>query len=563
MEYVASLIRSAIETEFGITDLEPQLTVPDVEFGDLATNVALQLAGKVGDSPRNIAQKLQARLSVDNQVFQTVTIAGPGFINFAYSQAFWTGRLAELSAANSWELDSYRGQQIVIEYSDPNPFKELHIGHLYTSVVGDVLANLLQNAGAQLHRVNFGGDVGLHVGKTMWAIIEEFGGEYPKKLQDIPVASRATWLAACYVRGTTAYEEDEAAKAVIVNYNKAVYELHQTADEQSAFARIYWTCRQWSYESFDAFYARIGTSFEKYYPESQTAPIGLAAVREQLAAGIFKESDGAVVFDGEAVGLHTRVFINSAGLPTYETKDVGLALLKYQDYQFDRSIIITGNEQDQYMKVVIAAYGSFEPELAAKTTHLTHGMVRIKGHGKMSSRKGNTIRANQLLDMVNEQNTASTGEANWDVALGAIKYSFLKQRLGSDIQFDIEDSISTEGNSGPYIQYACVRATSILRKAEQLPRVETGEHLNEQEQRLIAKLDGFSQTLDSATAQLAPHLICTYLYELAQTFNRFYEHNPVIQDEQAISHRIMLVSAYVSVLQKGITLLGMTAPEKM
>jgi arginyl-tRNA synthetase len=436
----------------------------------------------------------------------------------------------------------------------------LHVGHLYTSIVGDAISNLLEHAGATVHRVNFGGDVGLHVGKTMWSIIDDLGGENFEKLTDIPETERSEWMARNYVKGTQAYDSDEAAKAEIIEVNKRVYHLFELKDHESPFAQIYWTCRQWSYEYFDAFYERIGTHFEKYYPESETAPVGLATVQEQLQKGVFELSDGAVVFKGEEYGLHTRVFINSQGLPTYEAKDIGLSIKKWRDYQFDESVIITGNDIVEYMKVVLKAIEQFEPNLSRRTVHLTHGNVKLTGGVKMSSRKGNFLRAVDVLDMVAEASRAINEGADNDAILGAVKYALLKQRMGADIIFDPKESVAIEGNSGPYLQYAHARACSILAKAGESRGELTG--LQASERNLLRKITEYPEVIERATAELMPHHICTYLYELAQKFNQFYEHNRVIDDErQAI--RLVLVRHYARTLKNGLNLLGITAPDRM
>ncbi len=343
METIAKALRATVHDLFQV-DADPVLTRPDEQFGDYSTNVAMQLARSVGKNPREIAEAIAVRLKTDlKDMIKEVTVAGPGFINLRLTDKQLLGTLTIATVTPQ----TYKGKEVVAEYSDPNPFKVLHAGHIYTSVVGAAIANLLEQSGATVHRVNFGGDVGLHAAKTMWAILEDLGGENPDELDSIPEDGRSEWMAKCYVTGTRVYEEDEAAKAAIVALNKRIYGLFSDNDHESPFAKIYWTCRQWSYDYFNAFYGRIGTPFEKYYPESEVAPIGLATVKEQLKKGVYEESDGAVVFDGEKYGLHTRVFINSQGLPTYEAKDVGLAMKKWQDYHFDRSIIITGNDIDE------------------------------------------------------------------------------------------------------------------------------------------------------------------------------------------------------------------------
>jgi len=547
-------VEVASKEVFGV-DVQVVLTRPDEQFGDYATNVALQLANKLKKNPREVAEALAdyLRKKLETTV-SDIAVAGPGFLNFRLQDSgLW--QLAETPPAKR-----LAGQKIVAEYSDPNPFKVLHAGHLYTSVVGDAVANLLEQAGAAVHRVNFGVDVGLHVGRSMWAIVGRLDGEHPEKLNDVPEDKRAEWMAEAYVQGTQEYEESQFAKQEIIKLNKRVYQLHTDNDHQSPFAQIYWTTRQWSYDYFDKFYDRIGSHFERYYPESTVSTIGLETVRGHIGQ-VFEESKGAIVFKGEKFGLHTRVFINSEGIPTYEAKDVGLIMQKWEDYHFDRSVVITGNEQLQYMEVVLKAVEQFAPALAQGTTHMTHGMVKMKGGVKMSSRKGNILRAVEVLDAAAVANKTLTGNEDEQVVLAAVKYAFLKQRLGGDIIYDPEESVAIEGNSGPYIQYAHARARSILAKVKDQSTAHDGP-LEADERSLLRKISEYPEVTQKATDELMPHHICTYLYELAQTFNRFYEKNRVLDDpRQAI--RLQLVSDYAKTLKNGLSLLSIDAPSKM
>lgn len=550
-------ISQIVQELFNVT-VSVALTRPDPQFGDYATNVAMQLAKQVGKNPREIAEAIVERLRQADD-FSEVTIAGPGFINIRLKDAVLLTMLEEQPEK------SLAGKVVVTEYSDPNPFKVLHAGHLYTTLVGDVISRLLESAGASVHRVNFGGDVGLHVAKNMWAIVRALGGELPEGLvvAGKDPHERAAWLSARYVEGNTAYEDDESLKAEIIEVNKRIYQVHADSDHQSGFAQIYWTCREWSYDYFKVFYGELEViPFEKYYPESVTTPTGVATVKEQLQKGVYEESDGAIVFNGEKYGLHTRVFINSQGLPTYEAKDVGLIMQKWHDYHFDTSVIITGNDIVEYMKVVQKSIEQFEPELTKRSVHLTHGNLKLEGGKKMSSRKGNVLLALDVLDAAHEAVRELMGTNVTSTVLGAVKYAFLKQRIGGDIVYNPKDSVSLEGNSGPYLQYAHARAKSIMRKSTTTPAELANMTLEDTERLLVRKLSEYREVIEHAQHELLPHYICTYLYELAQEFNRFYEKNKVVGSARE-AERVALVQHYAVTLKNGLGILGIEAPDVM
>jgi arginyl-tRNA synthetase len=235
-------------------------------------------------------------------------------------------------------------------------------------------------------------------------------------------------------------------------------------------------------------------------------------------------------------------------------------MTKWADYHFDKSVVITGNEQEQYMSVVLKAVEQFAPELTGATSHLTHGMVKLRGGVKMSSRKGNILRAVDVLDAAHEANKAANGQDSEETALAAVKYAFLRTRMGGDIIYDPAESVALEGNSGPYLQYAHARARSILAKASsQATQVDT---LEADERSLARKIGEYHEVIDKAVSELMPHHVCTYLYELAQTFNRFYEHNRVIGDSRE-AVRLTLVHRYADTLKSGLSLLNISAPDHM
>ncbi len=600
MEKIREQLKKVVKLLFD-TETEIELTVAPVETGaDYACNVAMRLAKVAHKAPLQIAEEIQRELEKAELLeIERIEVAAPGFLNLRLSAGYLKQKANELVASDAQFLrkmpDTYDGKMVVTEFSDPNPFKVLHVGHLYTSVVGDSISRLLELAGAEVKRVNFGGDVGLHVGKTIWVLLQD-----QEKWQNLTIEQ----IAHCYVMGTQAYEEDETAKQEITTLNKIVYALAELGQDKSyerlqlekvaedferptaeiaTIAELYWQGRTLSYEYFKDFYAQIGVKFDKFYPESTVVDKGLTEVREHTGE-VYEESKGAIVYKGEKVGLHTRVFINRDGVPTYETKDVGLIFTKWADWHFDESVVITGNEQTDYMKVVLASVAEYAPELVERTRHLTHGLVKLKGGVKMSSRKGNFLRAVDVLEMVRgilaEKND---GEVDEKVVLAAVKYAFLKYKMGGDIIFDPEESVSTTGNSGVYLLYSTVRAKKILQKIGERRDLQKVDEKREKtcepvenpvensknrvemltfERGLYKKIVQFEEVLSEAVLGKAPYKVCNYLYELAQEFSRFYEHEQVVGGERE-TELGEIVRIYADVMVKGLGLLGIEVPERM
>jgi len=553
-EKIIKSFKETTEQLFSVSDIEVELTRPEEKFGDYATNLALKLSKELNMPPREIADKIQQYLSEYKPKFlDEITVAGPGFINIKITET------ELLKQSEKVSVKTYKDLSVVAEYSDPNPFKVLHVGHLYTTIVGDSIANILSYSGAKVHRVNFGGDVGLHVAKNIWAMLADLGAEDSKLLNKIDKDKRSEWLSACYVKGNNAYEENDKAQEEIKTLNKRIYKISYDKDNESELGKIYWKTREWSYQAFDEFYSRIGAKFDKYIPESEVAELGTKIVLENVPK-VYEKSNGAIVFKGENHNLFTNVFINSEGLPTYGAKDVGLIFKKWQDYRFDKSIIITSSEQEMYMKVVQKSIEQFRPELSNSSIHFTHGFVRLAGGTKMSSRLGNILGANEVLDITKKFNKHD--DPKEQIMLAAVKYSFLKHRVGSDIIFDPKESVSLEGNSGPYLQYAHARAQSILGKADLGKLRIINLVLEDGERSLLRKLAELKEVIELCGDELKPHYLCTYLYELTQVFNRFYEKNRVIGDERE-RIRLKLVDIYANHLKTGLGLLGIVAPDKM
>lgn len=543
--------------ESGIRDIVIQAlgtdTIPfavewptDPKHGDFAINAALAAAKPLGKSPREIAETIADRLRAELADDATdVAVAGPGFVNVTLSKAALARTLTEATTPEWGRATTHEGVRTIIEYSNPNPFKEMHIGHLVGTVIGEACSRLMENTGAHVIRDTYGGDVGPHIAKALWALRRDGNAE----------PANAAEVGAAYAHGARAYEESENAKAEIDALNEEIYK-----GTDQALMDTWRRGREVSLEAFREIYRVLDTKFDYFFFESETAPIGMRVVKDGLAKGVFEESEGAVIYRGEKKGLHTLVFVTSRGTPTYETKDIGLAFLKEERVETDRSYIVTAAEQSGHFAVFLAALEEIAPLVAKKTTHIPHGFLRLTT-GKMASREGNVITASSLINDLIEK----AREKNEDpliaeqVAVGALKYMILRQAPGGDIIFDFEKSLSLEGDSGPYLQYAHVRAASILAQAAKAPSLDDMPDEVYLLERLLARFPG---VVARAEAERAPQYIVTYLTQLAGEWNSFYARERIIGGAHE-SYKLSLVTAFRNTMSRGLWLLGIPAPERM
>ena len=538
----------------------------DPTHGGFSSNVAMRLSGQLKKSPIDIAEEIVEKLE-DSNLVDEVEVMKPGFINFKLSASIYKRVISEIKEQKDsfGKSDKFKNEKIMIEFTDPNPFKLLHIGHLYSNIVGESISRILEINGADLKKANYQGDVGLHVAKCLWGWLES--NTDIDSFEDSTLGEKVEYLGKWYATGAEAYEDDEHAKKQIQELNKKIY-----SKEDEKINRVYDLGKAWSLEYFEDRYKKIGMkprsngkSFDYYYMESEVADEGKKFVEDNLDRGVFEKSEGAIIFPGEKFGLHNRVFINSMGLPTYEAKELGLAPRKYQDFKYDKSIIVTAAEIKEYFRVLLKALSIISPDLAAKTTHLTHGFVKL-ATGKMSSRKGNIITADQLINDVEEAVVKKSEEENESekIALGAIKYAFLKNSLGGDIEFNQEESLSFEGNTGSYLLYTYVRCQSILSK-ESISKVSENSLKSSYEVDVLKLLSQYKDEVIAAGEHLSPHIICNYLYDLAQCFNTFYANCRVLnaETEEDKNARIALTEATAQVLKNGLNLLGIDVVEKM
>lgn len=537
-------IAQIITDEFGI-ETNVVLTRPEPQFGDYATNVALQLAGKLGKPPRDVATQIAEKLRETGE-FESVDVAGPGFINLVLAPQ------ALLDLTKKEPIPKRAGQTVVIETNNPNPFKAMHIGHAYNAILGDTIANLLAVDGAKTYRVSYHGDVGLHVGKSMYSLLRYADGDFGK-IEAIPEDERNSFMSKMYAEGSKAYKEDEAAKAEINDLAEQSFE-----PKTALYIQIYDLCKKWSFEQIDKLVARLGNvPTERRFLESDADVYGVKTVKDNTPK-VFKQSDGAYIFEGSKYGAFDNAFIASNGRGLYAARDLGLMQYKNEYYHPDHSYIVTGNEQAAYFKGVIAAAGQIWPEQAGQTVNIPTGLVKLTT-GKMSSRDGDVIEIGWLFDQFAEAINARGGEPDDEIIAGALRYQFLKVKIGGDVVFDVNEAVSLTGNTGSYLQYAHARARRIL---EKLDSVQLPTEVRSEDRLLVRKLGEYREVIDLATGSLEPHHICNYLFELAQEFNRYYEKNQVVGSELE-AHRAGLVAVYADTLRAGLMILGIAAPNKM
>ncbi|MBI2021362.1 arginine--tRNA ligase [Candidatus Daviesbacteria bacterium] len=536
------------------------------KFGDYTSNVALQLA------KQKLKKTYHSSLEIANDILENfkhppflkeIQIAGPGFLNFFLKEE----SLLEILKAEYPKKEAVQ-KRYIVEYADPNTHKAFHIGHLRTLAIGESVSRLLEFEGNEVFRVNYGSDVGLSVAKALWGI-EKLKDHY-QKAKKLSLRQKAEFLGEAYAYGHDKYETDESAKKEIDEITKQLYQ------RDKAILPLWKETKEWSLAYFDSIYSRTGTEFDRRVNESEVDQLGKQIVLENIGK-VFKKDQGAIIFEGEKYGLHNRVFINSVGNPTYEAKDIGLIELYEQIFPFDKAIILSDVTQASYHQVVKKAIELIHPHLTDRRHHLSFGFVSLVT-GKMSSRTGNIITADSLIDQVIEEikdsypNSKNLTEASLNlIAVAAIKFSYLKYSISSDISLDIKQSISLQGDSGPYLLYAYARINSILNRAKKIKArkekvdLETkliAQTLEDEEREVLRSLEYFEIVVGKATQRYQPNEVANFLLNLAKSFNLFYEKYPVLGSDKE-KFRLDLSKRVAETIKIGLNLLGIETVEKM
>ncbi|HLC39937.1 MAG TPA: arginine--tRNA ligase [archaeon] len=534
---------------------------PQKEMGDVAFP-CFELAKVQKRNPVEIAVELKKKIKLPkDSMIQRIEVAGP-YLNFYYDyQKFVEKVLPNVMRKPKIE----RKEKIMIEFAHPNTHKGFHIGHFRNICIGESLCRILEFAGHKVHRVNYQGDIGPHIAKTLWAFVNIYKGKVPKEKEK----RKAEWLGQLYAEAEKRIEDEKVADEV-AEINKNLYE-----QDDRKILKVWKETRQWSLDYFAEIYKELGTGFEKYYLESQVEKRGKRISEELVKKGLAKVSEGAIVVDLEKYGLGIFVLLSKDKTPLYPAKDLALVEIQFSDFKVDKCIHVVSTEQNLYFRQLFKTFELMKSPGAGKSYHLAYELVTLK-EGKMASRLGNVIlygdlrdkMVGKVLDEMKERKMESKDKESTAkmIAIGAMKYAMLRISPEKLVFFDWEDVLKLEGNTGPYIQYAYTRCSSILKKAGKWKKTySANERLKDEEKYLVSMLARFSGIVSEAAASMKPHLICNYLYELTTALNNFYEKCPVLKAKNAEqkNFRLTLVDATKEVLKTGMQLIGMEAPERM
>lgn len=577
------------------------------QFGDYASNVAMVLFGQLSSennsfeysNPRQLAEALAADMLADDEVknhpaIAEITVAGPGFINFALTEAFLAVKMAEIAAdPSNAVLQTGKGQKIVVEYSSPNIAKPFTVGHLRSTIIGDAVANLLEASGAEVYRDNHLGDWGTQFGKQIYAI-KTWGDEDQIENSDNPVKE----LVELYVK----FHQEADENPELMDEGRAWFKKLEDGDAEAR--RLWEKCINWSWKEFSQIYDRLGVQFtenggrgfgESYFEDK------MGSVIEQLKEkGLLQESEGAqlVFFPDEK--YPPLMILKNDGTTLYATRELATDLFRLNHYGSDVVVINeTGSEQSLYFQQLFETERLLGWYQEGQRLHIGHGMIRFK-EGKMSTRKGNVIWLEDVLQeafsRVDGIAKAKLDEASkWDIAIGALKWNDLKRSPQLSVTFDWDEVLSLKGNSGPYIQYTHVRCESIFAKAEAEWGIEVDSlksditkhidilrnlliqnkiQLSMIEKDMLRNINSYYETYNLSVSEKSPHHLANALYELAQSFNTFYNDHMVVDDsgrdyqsaEQLSPEthlRLLITYATAAILSSGLAVLGIKTVEKM
>jgi arginyl-tRNA synthetase len=516
-----------------------------------------------------------------------------GFLNLVIDKEYWLDFFLRESQNPIYGFSiEQAGEPVVIEYSSPNTNKPLHLGHIRNNLLGWSIAEILKANGKKVYKVNLVNDRGIHICKTMFAYMEWSDGMDPVKRR----LKGDKFVGELYVKfeqankveienlKSTGIPEEEAYRQSSLTA-KAIDLLQKWEKGDTSVRELWSRMNGWVYEGFDQTYRRLGVDFDKIYYESDTYLLGKELVEEGVKSGVFiRREDGSVWVDLKDYNLDEKLLLRSDGTSVYITQDLGTAQLRHDDYHAGDLYYVVGNEQIYHFDVLKIVLKLLGREWAEHILHISYGMVELP-QGKMKSREGKVVDADDLMDEMYETAKKTTTELGkldnpddheWTdlfemLGMGALKYFMLRVDPKKNMLFNPEESIDFNGNTGPFIQYTHARIKSLLRKAKsrgyhfQVDEIQAIHTLHPLERDILKLLYDFPAALQEAGKNLSPAMIANYCYELAREYNQFYQEIPVLKetDENLRSFRLGLSLFTGDVIRRGMALLGIQVPEKM
>lgn len=530
------------------------------EHGDLAVPCFI-FAKEHKKSPFAIALELK-KIFEPTKLLEQAENAGP-YLNFFINKQILAEKL--LKAIHS-EKDQFgsgnRKQKVMVEFCSPNTNKPLHLGHIRNMMLGESVSLLLDFAGNKVVKSCLVNDRGAHICKSMLAYDLWGKGIDPKKAK-----KKGDHLVGDFYVMYNKYEDDEM--------KKMVQDMLQKWEENDSKTRSLWKkMNSWVLSGFEETYAKLGVKFDKFYYESELYDKGKSVIMAALKAGTFTKEDGAVIAPLEKYKLPNKVLIRSDGTTIYMTQDIYLATKKIKEYSLDSSIYVVGNEQNLHFQQLFKILEMLGYEQAEKCFHLSYGMVNLP-EGKMKSREGTVVDADDLIEELidlakKEIKKRDTSVAKkeledraYKIAMAGLKFLMLKLDPVKEMTFNPKESLSFEGETGPYVQYTAVRIASILEKSEKKVTDSVDfKRLERPELNLVSSLAQYETVVSEAAEKMKPNLVANYLIDLSQTFNSYY-HSTKIVNTGMEKERLFLISAVRSVLIAGLKLLGIEVPDKM
>jgi len=539
---------------------------PDSKLGDIAFP-CFYLAKEFKKNPAEVASEISRKIKIPkDSLIERAEAAGP-YVNFFLDNekfAEWMLNKIKKLGDKFGCSEIGKGKKVMVEYPAPNTNKPLHLGHMRNMAIGESVSRLFEMLGFKVFRINLHNDRGIHICKSMLAYKKWGSDRQPDKKPDHFVGD-------FYVLFSKKSKEDPSLE------DEARDMLRKWEEGDKEVVALWKKMNSWAEKGFEETYKRFGVSFDKIYKESETYKKGKGMVLEGLEKGVFqKDGTGAIYFDLTKYGLDKKILIRSDGTTLYITQDIYLAYLKYKEFEIDKSIYVVGNEQNYHFDVLFKILDELKKlgyEFAPENYHLSYGMVFLPS-GKMKSREGTVVDADDFMDEIekmakeeikkrNKLYGGKLTELSRKIGLGAIKFFLLKYDEHKDFVFNPEESLSFEGETGPYLQYSLVRAKKILEKSG-TPSFKNLKFSEPEEFELIKKMSDFPEIVESAALKYKPHLLANYSYELASLFSRFYEKCPVLQtDEPLRSSRLALVSSFIQTMRSCLKLLGIDEVDVM